>query len=299
MLTETLPLRWGQYVTPMPEGPPHRRPSAGKTWRQYQVNNPAGQPLAEWVYFTPRFPDGIGFTALREAEPAIQIETMLVWFGINLEPYKAQPASEPIGEFVIGVHPIGGGLQPPPVESASVLAEEFGMLTAPAAAAASELRGEWMWRAPLRELKARPGQTFADASGAILGRLEALERAVRELQPAHGGIGHNRPPEELGLSTEDIRGLEADLSIVRAEIGNPTPAAGAILAVVAGQFGRLAKNLGPYVARQLDTHVTEAVKSVGKRTGDLIGLVLIWFLLTRLSHELPQLAEFIRTASGK
>ena len=63
-------------------------PSRGKFWRKLSVSDAAGQPLAEWAYYSPRFPDGIGVSDLAGAPIGVQREIALIWFWSNFKPYE-------------------------------------------------------------------------------------------------------------------------------------------------------------------------------------------------------------------
>ena len=61
------------------------RHSQGRGWVLAHVALlSAGDPLADWGHFTPRYPTGIGNKALERAPQEIQRETALFWFHLNL-----------------------------------------------------------------------------------------------------------------------------------------------------------------------------------------------------------------------
>jgi hypothetical protein len=130
-----------------------------------------GKPLAEWAYVTPRFPRGIKNTDLQYVDLAIQRETALWWFYLNLEPYdltKGGPyfgfsgaiGSAPIGALAIGggQQNIGGFDQAPfassPVAALDALSEEFGgIIVADILEELGQALGSrWMWIRPPTEI---------------------------------------------------------------------------------------------------------------------------------------------------
>jgi hypothetical protein len=266
----------------------------GKYWRRLNAGDPVGRPLAEWAYVTPRFPQGISQSAMREATNDTQRETALAWFWVNLEPYSVSgrpyfslddPTNEPssvlntsaLNTMPLNTSPVGsGGLDrgvwaPAPLISEAILDGEFGtVIQQPLLSEiARALPGQWMWRQPNNLIPFNPTELPDDwptLGLAILSKLELLEAALAELHPAHGEIGHNAPPESSPLTVEDGRRLRAAAEQVRTALAFTQPPADAFQ-VPASELRHIGLKLGKWALDLVSAFTTEAAKSAGAETG--------------------------------
>ena len=122
----------------------------------------------------------------------------------------------------------------------------------------------------------------------VLDRLDKLEAAVAELPGQRGTIGHNVPPEEIGLPPYD----EVDPVAIKAAIvearetlaqAEPDPEQ---LATLSRRFDGWGAKIGKWLAKKADLVVDEAIKN-GMR------LVAVNMLLHELGHDLITLAKHL------
>lgn len=214
---------------------------------------------------------------------------------VNAAPYGSQPyAAAPYA----GAQPRIAGFNqavwaPARLDAAAVLSGEFGAILPESVIVevAHDLPGQWMWRQrpPLRPVD--PAELTADRAelGAnILARLDALEEALRDLRPAPGEIGHNRPPEGFGLPPEDDREVQAVISRARTALASEGETSGAELQAAADDFKPVAVKFGEWALGQLNTFITEANKSVAQGAGKAL---VAWILAHEIVHGLPSLLE--------
>lgn len=107
-----------------------------------------------------------------------------------------------------------------------------------------------------RELKAR-GQVTADA--------RRLKHTAARVQPAHGGIGHNRPPMELGREPPEadlVLSVAKDAATIEEEIQKEKPDA-----LVLARRARRLQRLTQWLSGKADIFAEEFAKSFGKSLG--------------------------------
>lgn len=225
--------------------------------------------------------------ALRRAA----LETMDEWFFKNFEnPESETPRDPDTHEFVF---PWGG-----PFDATQALRDRFDHEYDEAwiAAAAEEIErnGTYEW-APTSygEYYEHPdpgeGKEPAILSQQILGRLDQLEAQLAELQVTPDNIGHNRPPEEIGLppyEDGDQRELRSAIAETRSELAVPEPDAKK-LAMLSARFGKIGKAIGKWLAGKADLIVDEAIK----RSVQALCWTAACATLVQLSDELARLAE--------
>ncbi|MET3352402.1 UNVERIFIED_ORG: hypothetical protein ABID33_000285 [Xanthobacter viscosus] len=95
----------------------------------------------------------------------------------------------------------------------------------------------------------------------ILSRLDVLEAELKALKPAHGGIGHNRPPED-----EETSPIVGEVQEAVAEIGAEMVKATPDALAVAQATSRLQTAIG-WLQKKADTAVDAFAKSLGNAAG--------------------------------
>src|SRR3546814_5498511 len=105
--------------------------------------------------------------------------------------------------------------------------------------------------------------TRVELTGRILDRLDQLEAAIAAMPGQPGNIGHNAPPEEIGLppyGDEEAAEITTAIAETRVELAQvePDPAA---LANQSRRFAQRGKKLGVWLAKKGDLAVDEFIKS--------------------------------------
>jgi hypothetical protein len=266
--------------------------------------------MEEPAHITPTFPRGIKDSDLQNADRGVQRETALWWFVLNLEPYdlsKGGPYfgfSGAIGGAPLGTHPIGGGpniagfgqgtFAPSPLASLVILREEFaGVLPHDVIEEVGRiLAGDWMWKSPVVQPPARPPMTASEALVALVPILDALAVELKgvEIPEVHGGIGHNRPPNESPLTEEDRKEILAKIEEAKnAAHSTKTQAASEVVSL----WGEIKQGLSGFEKWSLDRineFATEAMKEAGKETGKWLPRYVLAHLTL---YSLCQAAELI------
>ncbi len=284
-----------------------RRSSQGVIIAHLTAGMSVGKPLAEPAHITPRFPRGITNSDLQHAEAAIQRETALYWFHLNLEPYdlsKGGPYfgfSGAIGGAPIGALPIGGGpniagfdrgsFAPSPVEARVILQEEFaGVLRDEVTEElGNALAGKWMWKnLPVQPSSIVPA-TAAEALTALVPVLDALAGALQGVElPAseHGGIGHNRPPGEVAFTEEDRRAvlekIEETKQAVQSDAADAPSRVGSIWSAISPKL----LTFGQWAVNRANDFFVEASREAGKSAGK-------WVIPAAIAYSLGQHASII------
>lgn len=284
----------------MEEQPTQRPISAGKCWRRFRAGDPAGTPLAEWAYVTPRFSEGIRQRALQSATPEIQFETAFVWFNLNFEPYGAWPYALPpsIGASATGLHQ--AAYAPDSLDSAAALSGEFGDILPGAVVVevANNLPGRWKLRQRPAPLSADPTELPTDRvelGALILARLTATEDILRDLSPSPGEIGHNGPPEGFQLTPDDERETQAAISQARAAEVAEGKASGTELQAAADAFKPLGVKIRERVLGMLATLGPAFAAGMAHEAGKTFAK---WLLADEHIHELIALLEHAARLAG-
>ncbi|MFO0200008.1 MAG: hypothetical protein ACK530_15570 [Alphaproteobacteria bacterium] len=201
--------------------------------------------LAERVYRAPGAPGGVAAAELKTLPVPLQMLVMEAWFRAKFQPAPQHPAGaerdlelELTGEF--------GGI---------VAGESVAAL---ARALSAEAR-VWVTEASADPRFQRP----ETAQEVILARLENVEKALAKLRPAHGGIGHNNPPdgpltpEEHTEASTAIAELREEASAARPDTSR-VQRARQVLAKVAEAVGR-------WLWKRAEIVIDEFLKEVGKK----------------------------------
>ena len=259
-----------------PRRPPQHPQFRGMIWREAQADRArADDPLAEWGYIVPGYPEGLERSRLRDATPLTQQEVVLSWFLANFSPLNdggswSGYASGAISGSPVSSGPIGGGgpaRYAPEVRTPEYfLEEEFSSILPPdtLAVMAAEFKPRsafWFPTPPVETLSSAPNDALVKA----LNRLaEAIERLP--IQPP--GVGHNS-------------GQAAPIG----EIANAT--ATALEAVSEGAAGR---PKGEQARSRLQITLDKIVEGAAAETGR-------WAFRTLVEHILPYLWDAIAALS--
>lgn len=234
------------------------------------------------LFRNPDHPEGLTprqIAALPEAE---QRAFMEAWFRSHYEGPDVQTPHDPETGYIW----IWGG----PYDAADVLQGAFnGVVPLEVIQRlASDLTSEhWEW-APIpgpddierseddegeNAASRRVDEAEAAARREVLLRLQEVEKAVKQLAPAapaHGGIGHNQPPEAIEgafpLTREEQRQALGVLAGVREEAKAPAPDAERIERD-AGFFRAMASKLQAWAAENTKIASNEFAKSFGSEAG--------------------------------
>lgn len=223
------------------------------------------------------------------------IEAMETWFFEQFEdPQVEMPRDSEEQSFIF---PWGG-----PFEASDVLHGEFSHrfdeATIMAAVEHIERDGtvEWaptshgdFYEHPDSEPDEEPEATRVELTGRILDRLDQLEAAIAAMPGQPGNIGHNAPPEEIGLppyGDEEVAEIKAAIAETRTELAEVDPDA-AVLATQSRRFEQWGKKLGLWLAKKGDLAVDELIKN-GIKAVTWAGALT---LFGDLAHDLFALAK--------
>lgn len=223
------------------------------------------------------------------------IEAMETWFFEQFEdPQVEMPRDSEEQSFIF---PWGG-----PFEASDVLHVEFSHrfdeATIMAAVEHIERYGtvEWaptshgdFYEHPDSEPDEEPEATRVELTGRILDRLDQLEAAIAAMPGQPGNIGHNAPPEEIGLppyGDEEVAEIKAAIAETRTELAEVDPDA-AVLATQSRRFEQWGKKLGLWLAKKGDLAVDELIKN-GIKAVTWAGALT---LFGDLAHDLFALAK--------
>lgn len=246
------------------------------------------------------FEKGVTRSQLKRLGHVRQIEYMLHWFGRNFEdPANETPYNSEEGGYLY----IWGG----PYDAAEELFDEFGDIVpetriqevideveregltdwAPGPDHPDHERAREEWAdenreddqedSPLQQmLKMLEGGIVPRFGGShereqrreILSRLDELEAHLEILKPAHGGIGHNHPPEDETV-VPTIEEAQTATTEIRGELLKEVPDA----LVVARATSRLQTAIG-WLLKKADMAADSFAKSLGDGTGKAAALVV-------------------------
>lgn len=222
----------------------------------------AGTPDEE-VYLAPGMPEGVSAAEFKALPMPLQMVVMEAWFRANFypAPYRpsedtTDPALELAGEF-------GGVAQGQAIETLG-------------RALATESR-TWVTETGLDRIaaEARLGIVIASADprfrrpdtaeANVLARLEAVEKALAKLQPPHGGIGHNNPPDGP-LTREEQAEASAAVAELREEASatRPDPSRAQRAAQV---LAKAALAVGRWIWKRAEMAADEAIKKAAGAGG--------------------------------
>ncbi|SIQ31988.1 hypothetical protein [Acidiphilium rubrum] len=245
---------------------PRRWQTQGVIIAPLTVGEAVGKPLGEPAHITPRFPRGIKDSDLRQAGGAIQRETAIWWFILNLEPYDHSRAAARFGESRFG-DPFNRAA----VQAERILHQEFGSVLPDAMIEELGviLAGDWMWKSPPMQLPLAPPSTAAEAITAIVPVLESLAAAVHDLAPpaAHGRIGHNGPPDECAITEQDREEVLEKIKEAKEAAQSNEAEAASKLATLWRQIKEKLDGLGQWTLDRINDFTSEASKEAGKTVG--------------------------------
>jgi hypothetical protein len=231
----------------------------------------------------------------REEIKRSAIERMEEWFSDQFEDPQIEMPRD--SEEQVFLFPWGG-----PFEAADVLHSNFGHEFEEAwimeAAERIEKDGTTEW-APTSHgdyyEAPDPDPELPEAAAAltqvILSRLDQLEVAIKELKPTSSKIGHNAPPEEIGVppyTEEDQADIVATIRETREELQTAVPDTDR-LAAFSIKFTRLGSKIGPWLAAKADLAADELIK----RSIQVGTLACVVDLFEGLGDDLMRLAELL------
>jgi hypothetical protein len=230
----------------------------------------------------------------RIAKRESAIETMEAWFFEQFEDPQIRTPSD--GEDQTYIFPWGG-----PFEAGDVLhgafSHDFDAEWIQAAAERIERDGTLEW-APTREgdyyehpdpEEESPPLQVAQLSADILARLDALEAIVATLPTTPSNLGHNSPPEHIGLppyTDETAAEVVAAIAETRAELTVATPDP-AKLETLSKRYEGWGMKIGAWLAGKGNLIVDEFIKNSVK-LGTLAGFL---GLFTEIADKLTKLAH--------
>lgn len=205
----------------------------------------AADRLAERVYRAPGAPGGVTAGELKTLAVPLQMLVMEAWFRAKFQPAPQHPAGaerdlelELTGEF--------GG----------IVAEQS--VAALARALSAEAR-VWVTEASA-DPRFQPPET---AQEVILARLEDVEKAFAKLRPAHGGIGHNNPPDGPLTPEEDIEASTA-IAELREEASAALPDTSRVQRA-RQVLAKVAEAVGRWLWKRAEIVIDEFAKELGTK----------------------------------
>ena len=221
----------------------------------------AADRLAKRVYRAPGAPGGITAGELKALPVPLQMLVMEAWFRAKFQPAPQHPA---------------GAESNPELE----LTGEFGGIVAgqSVAALARALSAEarvWVTETSLEHMatEARLGIAIAStdprfqwpetAQEVILARLEDVEKALAKLRPAHGGIGHNNPPDGP-LTPEEHTEASTAIAELREEASAALPNTSRVQRA-AQVLAKVAEAVGRWLWKRAEIVIDEYAKELGKK----------------------------------
>lgn len=204
-----------------------KRRSRAYFWRPSPTADEDKQ-IGNWLYITPRFPDGVLPGDLARESYSIQYECALFWFLQNLKPYHS-PSKDDMPRIKANIVSGDQSFQEP-LTALSALEYEFEQaLSSKVKIDLSErLPGYWTWNNSSlsnideddNDFYGRGGE--ARAIDAIMRRLDEMEAAIRSLDLSFGKIGHNQLASDEVVGHEEKRELLTSIRDGKAEleIGN-------------------------------------------------------------------------------
>lgn len=263
------------------------------------------------------FEVGLTRSQLKRASRERQMEYMRFWFAQHFEdPAEETPYNSEEGGYLY----IWGG----PYDAAEQLGDEFGDFIpedrvqevvdyverdgtvdwAPGTKHADHQRARDEWEAERKEdeqedpldqlaalLKSGTVPQFGSASErngrqAIIARLDQFDAALAALKSAHGGLGHNNPPDDDGSPGGLIEEAREASAEIRRELVRDEPDA---LAVVQAA-SRLKLAVGWFL-KKADMALDAFAKAVGDAAGKAVVAVAGVYVSAKLSPEIAQSAS--------
>lgn len=232
-----------------------------------RVRSPSIAALAAGkVYRAPGRPQGVTATEFRALAAPLQMVVMEAWFRARFQPAPEAPSSQAI----VAAEPI------------TLEFGRFAQAQAIALLGGSLARVSSLWE-PILDQASGQREDDRDAQLAqVVARLEAVEAPLDKLQPVHGGIGHNNPPDGP-LTRDEQAGASAAVAELREEASATRPdssraqRAVQILAKVAAAVGR-------WIWKRAEMATDEAIKKAAQAGAIIImaDVMDAWQKLTAL-----------------
>ena len=115
--------------------------------------------------------------------------------------------------------------------------------------------------------------------------LRRLRPTIPELAPAHGGMGHNNPPEFMPLSLEEHDEVIEAARRIGQEAFSREPDRSAVMQAVS-KLGAAAKAMAVWVGYKCDLAAEEFAKQIGKSLADTRVLLGGWLILSGKIEDL-------------
>ena len=267
---------------------------------------------------SPRFPEGILLPALRTQPLHIQKETMVCWLVENHAPVddstvlfgfgeaaSSQPSAvlntSPLNTFTLNQGPrIGGfgeGVFFTGERPLDLLTKAFGptIATETIEQVASAFDGLWNLKPTRQSLDA--ATTAAEAQAQLSQALNEFEEKFEQIAPKHGGIGHNRPPEDEVITEDEEVVILRALGHMR--LAPPPDTRPSVFGEIWSSVSGVIESVGKWILNKinlfLDPLMQEAGKSIGKAAPYLLlsaiglysGALHINDIIQFLTHKLP------------
>ena len=206
----------------------------------------------------------------QEAAKTSAIETMEDWFHENFEDPQIQMPRD--GEEQDFLYPYGG-----PFEAGIVLHEafsdEFDAAWIVQAAERVEQIGTFEWAPtsdseyyehpdPQDETLPPQSSQVTEITIEILDRLNRLEAAVAAMPTTPANVGHNQPPDEIGLppyTDQDASDVGAAIAETRTALQDPAPDP-VELSRLSTRYEALRAKIGPWLAKKGDQAVDKFIE---------------------------------------
>lgn len=220
----------------------------------------------------------------REEEKASAIETMENWFHENFEdPQNQMPWDN---EDQVYLYPYGGPYEPQDILH-DTFKTEFDATWIVEAADRITNAGTFEWAPssnseyyehpdPEEELSEPSSTQAAALTRDILDRLAQLEATVTTLPTSPTNLGHNQPPDDIGLppyTDEDAGEIKTTIVETRAALEAPAPDPAEVTRL-STRFEALRAKIGPWLAKKGDLAVDKLIEHSisGLKWGTVLGL---------------------------
>lgn len=220
----------------------------------------------------------------KEEEKASAIETMENWFHENFEdPQNQMPWDN---EDQVYIYPYGGPYEPQDILH-DTFKTEFDAAWIVEASERITDAGTFEWAPssnseyyehpdPQDDAPETASPHAAALTQDILDRLEQLEAAVAALPTSPTNLGHNQPPEDIGLppyTDEDAGEITTTIVETRAALEAPAPDPVEVTRL-STRFEALRAKIGPWLAKKGDFAVDKLIENSisGLKWGTVLGL---------------------------
>jgi hypothetical protein len=126
-----------------------------------------------------------------------------------------------------------------------------------------------------------------------LSELEATMAQLPALLPPAPGIGHNNPPP---LDHAELEEIKRDMALLKAQ----PPPAPADANKIANKWVQFGQRVSTWVGKQVDTFITEMMKTGGKAAGPVIVGSSLWLTLgQQLQDSAASIMHWLLTQLGQ